>query len=263
VYLHSSMLRNVIIMTSAGVVIFEKVWSTEGLPHDKGRMFGSLITTMQEFSRQSTGMVVSYLEFGEVAVSIVDDTKSKLICTLFHESSDGSDFGHLIASQILRSFVENFPEQSFTGTLNVASFGGFVSKLFDAIQNSVRSIVQNLQSNRGVQSALVVFDDGLAVLPPQAQEEDQLGLVANLQPLITLSADIMMAKKDRTESIQLELSERYVVFIHRVTEGASLVSICRKSIKASTFMPAVTKAVHMLDQVLALSRSLSLQSGKF
>jgi len=221
------MLHNVIIMTAAGVVIFEKVWSTEGL-NDKTRMFGSLITTMQEFARQSTGMVVSYLEFGEVAISLVDDPKSKLLCTLFHEATDGSDFGHLIASQILRSFSETFAETSFTGTVNVAMFSGFVSKLFDAIQNSVRSIVQNLQSNRGIQSALVVFDDGTAVLPPQVQEEDQLGLVANLQPLITLSSDIMMAKKDRTESIQLELSERYLVFVHRVTDGASLVAICRK-----------------------------------
>ena len=36
--------------------------------------------------------------------------------------------------------------------------------------------------------ALVVFDDGTAVVP--AQEEDQLGVVANLQPIITLSTDI-------------------------------------------------------------------------
>lgn len=55
----------------------------------------------------------------------------------------GADFGQMIATQILRSFIENFSEVSFTGTLNVKTFSGFTSKLFDAIQNSIRSIVQN------------------------------------------------------------------------------------------------------------------------
>lgn len=98
------MIRNVIIMTGAGVVIFEKVWlDSESIQTEKkGRLFGSLITTMQEFSRQSTGgMIVTYLEFQEglfiklllalsfaVAVSIVDDSKTKLLCTLFHDTED-------------------------------------------------------------------------------------------------------------------------------------------------------------------------------
>lgn len=65
---------------------------------------------MQEFSRQSTGMVVTYVEFGQskdtninqslwkiiqifllVAVSIVDDARTKLICTLFHDLTDVND----------------------------------------------------------------------------------------------------------------------------------------------------------------------------
>lgn len=62
------------------------------------------MTTMQEFSRQSTGMMVSYLELGgglvwkvilseslfAVAISIVDDFRSKLTCALFHDLEDVS-----------------------------------------------------------------------------------------------------------------------------------------------------------------------------
>jgi hypothetical protein len=255
------MLKNVIIMTGAGVVIFEKVWvDSESVQTEKGRLLGSLITTMLEFSRQSTGLIVSYLEFSEVAISIVDDSKTKLICTLFHEKEDGADFGQMIATQILRSFIENFSEVSFTGTLNVKTFSGFTSKLFDAIQNSIRSIVQNLQTTRGITTALVVYDDGTAVMPPQLQEEDQLGIIANLQPLITFSTDIISSKKDRPECIHLEM-ERHIVFINKVSD-ISLVSICKKSIKYTTYMPAIQKALIMLDKVLVLSRSL-LVEGKY
>lgn len=97
----------------------------------------------------------------------------------------------MIAAQILRSFIESFPDISFQGTLNVTTFSSFVGKLFDAIQNSVRAIVQQLQTQRGINSALVVYDSGQSIMTV-AQEEDQLGIVANLTPIITLSTDIRM-----------------------------------------------------------------------
>jgi len=87
-------------------------------------------------------------------------------------------------------------------------FAAFSSKIFDAISSSVRGILQQLsklviffktnrligvkvQTSRGVTNAIVVHDnndDGGVVMP--TQEEDQLGIVANLLPLITLSNDI-------------------------------------------------------------------------
>jgi len=248
-------------MTAAGVVIFEKVWFTDSesiQTEKKGRLFGSLITTMQEFSRQSTGgMIVTYLEFQQVAVSIVDDSKTKLLCTLFHDTEDGSDFGQMIAAQILRSFIESFPDISFQGTLNVATFSSFVGKLFDAIQNSVRAIVQQLQSQRGINSALVVYDNGQSVMTV-AQEEDQLGIVANLTPIITLSTDILQAKtKERPELITLEMSKQ-IVIICRVGD-ASLVSICRKSTNPTHYQPAIERAAVMLEKVFSLERALSFK----
>lgn len=45
-----------------------------------------------------------------------------------------------------------------------------------------------MQNNRGVTTAIVVHDDGTAIMPPK--EEDQVGIVANLQPMITFSTDI-------------------------------------------------------------------------
>jgi len=254
------MIQNVIILTGAGLVIFEKVWVESDMKQtEKGRMFGSLIRAMQEMSKQSTGLIVHYIEFGKVAVSIVDDSKSKLICTLFHDIEDGADFGKIIAQQILTSFMETFPDSTFSGTLNIGMFSGFTSKMFDAIQGSVNTIVQQLQGVRGVNSCLVLFDDGTAVMP--TQEDDQLGVVANLQPLITLSTDLMASKKERPKLLTLETS-RQIVYIHRVGE-ASLMAICRKSIKSPAYKPAINHAVTMLNKVFVLSRALSFKSGRF
>jgi len=248
------MLQTVIIMTGAGVVIFEKVWESTSKLSDKGRLFGQLITTMQEFSRQSTGMVVSYMELGEVAMSIVDDVRTKLICTLFHDLQDGPDFGKLIANEILRTFMEKFADVSFSGTLNVTTFSGFSTRLLEAIHNSVRAIAQQLQLARGVTNALVIYDDGTAII--HNHEEDQLGVVANLQPLITFSTDIMQAKKDKPKVITLEMSNR-IVFVHRVGGEASLVTVCRKSTKPAGYRSAIDLAVSMLDRVFILTRALS------
>jgi len=248
------MIQHLIIMTGSGVVIFEKVWvESETKLAEKGRLFGSLITTMQEFSRQSTGMIVSYLELNDVGISIVEDHRTKLICTLFHEREDGADFGKILAQQILRSFIETFGNDlSFGGSVNVGLFRGFVSKIFDAIQNSVRAILQQLQSYRTIQIALLVYDDGIAVTP--SQEEDQLSLVANVQPLVTLSNNIMMPKKDHPELISMEMN-RQIVYIHRVGE-ASLVAVCKKSAKASLYKPLLLRAVSMLEKVFSLSNKL-------
>ena len=84
------MLHSLIIMTGAGLTIFEKTWIDKfddkvknsitlyqtisfktlsflrfRLKVEQGKsLYGSLITGMQEFSRQSTGLIVSYIEFG-------------------------------------------------------------------------------------------------------------------------------------------------------------------------------------------------------
>jgi len=247
-------------MTGAGLVIFEKIWvEAETKQAHKGSLFGSLLTAMLELSRQGTGMVVSYIEFGKVAVSIVDDYKTKLICVLFHDLEDGSDFGKTISSQILSSFLEAFADHAFSGTVNTTLFSGFTSKIFDAIQNSVQAIVMQLQYVRGISHALVMFDDGYAVMPNQ--EEDQLGIVANLQPMITFSTDILMSKKERPKLLTLEMS-RQLVFVHRIGE-ACLVVVCKKNLKSPNYRPAILHAVNMLSKVFALSRSLSFKSGKF
>jgi len=246
------MLQSVILMTGSGLAIFEKVW-VEGKQPMKGRLFGSLITTMMEFSRQSTGMIPSYVEFDKTAVSIVDDGKTKLVCTLFHDITDGASFGKVVASSILRSFLEAYSDHGFSGTVNTAAFTGFNSKIFEAITSSTKTILQQLQTQRGITSCLLVYEDGTSEMP--VQEEDQLAIVANLQPLLTIGNDIMLQKKQRTKEIVMEMSKHTVV-VNRLSE-ASLVCICRKNVSPRVYTPNIQRAVAMLENVFSLSHALS------
>jgi len=249
------MLRTVIIMTGAGVMIFEKVWVESKL--EKTKLFGSLITGMLEFSRQSTGMVASYLEFDQVAISIVDDTKAKLICTLVHDIEDGADFGKIIATQILRAFLEMFSDVNFSvSAMNVTSFIIFNNKLLDAIGSSVKNILSELQSNRAVKNALVIYDNGKKIETPIQEEEDQFALIANLQNMISSSKDIMAAKKKEIPKVLTLEMTTYIVFVHRVV-NSSLVSICRKAKAPSLYMPSILQSLELLEKVFKLIYSLT------
>jgi hypothetical protein len=147
-----------------------------------------------------------------------------------------------------------------------------------------------VQSNRGVTSVVVLYEDGTAVMP--ALEEDQLGIIANIQPMITFSNDIseysvkfrrllmnvVSARKERAKAISIGMN-KYLVVIHKVGD-AHLIVVCRKSIKPSIYTNEIAHAVVMLDKgiqcialslmihtnsntVFALSRSLSFASGKY
>ena len=74
------MLRNLLITSSSGgIVYFEKSW-THVYDEQKVRMVGGLITTIQQFSRQSTGMYLTNLKFQESKNLIWI-----LLCLLFYK----------------------------------------------------------------------------------------------------------------------------------------------------------------------------------
>jgi hypothetical protein len=250
------MLHNVLIMTGSGLAVFEKIWvhDPKRQVSEKGRLFGSLITTMQEFSRQSTGMVVTYVEFGQIAVSIVDDARTKLICTLFHDLTDGADFGKIIATSILRSFLETFPDVNFSGAPNVATFNAFGNRIFDAINNSVKSILQQLQTSKGVSSA-IVLSDNYSESVVATSEEDPLGMVANLAPILSSSQSLFSHLKQQPKVISLEMS-RQVVFVHKI-EDHFLVTICKKNVNPPIYIPAIEKSILLLEKVFTLAKDLA------
>ncbi|EDR41052.1 hypothetical protein ACTFIW_012988 [Dictyostelium discoideum] len=252
------MLRSVIIITGKGTLLFEKIWVSSTQMVGKGNMFSSLLTTVQEFSKQSTGMFVSYIEFGESAITIVYDEKTLLRCCLFHDVADGSEFGKLIANSLLRGFIELFSDTDFVHTAvhNSSKFNSFSNKIYDAISQSPKTVVLQLRLNRGIQNSIVVYNDGKSI--SSGGTEDQLGMTANLQAMLSFSNDLLLSKGDGPKEIILDTNDNNVI-ISRVGP-ASLVCICKKNKNKEVYQNSIYEAVILLDKVFLL---LSYLQGSF
>jgi len=248
------MLRLVIIITGTGTLLFEKVWVRSTHTDNKIHLFASLLTTMQEFSKQTTGLLVTYMEFGTVSISMVSDDKTNLRCIVYHDKDEGLDFGRLIASQILRGFIELYKDTDFTHTPIAASqFNSYANKVAEVISQSVRSILQQLKDSRtGINNALLMYDDGTAHCTNGL--DDHLGIVANLQAMITFASDIMLSKEDHTRIITLDMM-RQKVLVHRVGR-AFLVCVCSKNKDPLVYKDKIVDAVNLLEKVFKLRSDL-------
>jgi len=243
------MLRFVIITTGTGTLLFEKVWQYNPHTDGKGNMIASLLTAMEEYSKQSTGLFVTYMEFGSGAITLVSDEATMLRCILFHDKEEGAEFGRLIANQILRTFIESFPEADFTHIRDISQFSSFNNKLVEAISQSARSILLQLKTSRAISNALLISDDGNTHSTGSGLD-DQLGIVANLQAMLAFANDIMLSKEDRPRLITLDMM-RQTVLVHRIGQS-SLVCVCKKNRDPATYRDKIATAVLLLEKLFLL-----------
>lgn len=127
-----------------------------------------------------------------------------------------------------------------------------------------------VQYVRGITHAMVMFEEGTPVMPStfsdhssyaqsQTSSGDQLGIIANLQPLITISNDLsilfyfflahqlVVLRKERPRLITMEMGGNKVVYLHRIGE-AYLVCVCKKNVKSPTYEAAINHSVVMLSK---------------
>jgi predicted regulator of Ras-like GTPase activity (Roadblock/LC7/MglB family) len=154
-------------------------------------------------------------------------------------------------THIKKAFLDAYPGPFSGPGLNVSKFSNFSGKLYEAISGATSAILQDLQSVRGITNALVVCSDGTQVTA--GSEEDQLAIVANLQPVTTIAHDIMAAKKDRAKLITIAMSRQNVFVL--VLGDQALVTICRKK-AGSELMAEIKKSGRLISQVYALADSL-------
>lgn len=69
-------------------------------------MLAGLFVTQMKITKREMRHTLSYVEFDKIAVTIVDDDELDLACVVFHDVSDGWEFGQLLATQILIKYLE-------------------------------------------------------------------------------------------------------------------------------------------------------------
>lgn len=248
------MIRTVILISSSGLVLFQKEFVNAVA---QPRLIGSLLTAMIEFSSKVAGMPLSYIELLGCGVSVVTHEMAKVNVALFYDLDDGPEFGKLIATQILLAFADTYAHQLVGGARNLNDFSDFQYKISEVIRNSVRPILEKLQQARGIQSALLVTHDSQVTYA--TKPIDQIGVQANLMALIGASTDTMTVGdiEDTPTQIWIDADSKTRIIIWRMApERATLVVKVTKKTNQAKVDTAIGDALSMLRKVCMLMVSL-------
>jgi len=245
------MLRNLLVVSTSGIVLFEKSFVKAKQP---GQL-GGVISAMLEFSQLRTGLPVSYIELSNVGCAISTNSGAKIICALFHDVKDGAEFGRLICGEILSTFIQNYSSKfPLEGKLNIQEqFSDFNSKIAEIIRNSVKPVLDRLRVKRGIVNCLLTSGDSLHY---STDEVDKLGVLANHQALVGYAHEIMAVQSDLPLQITLTSKDTSLV-LHRI-ERASLVVVYHKGVDCR---PDIEHTAQLLKKVLVMASNLQLQES--
>eukprot|EP00752_Nemacystus_decipiens_P006490 g5843.t1 len=250
------MIRNVLVMKS-GLVLFSREFANTV---QQPRLLGSLLTAMVEFSKVAAGMQVAYVELTGVAVTLVGNEATNTFCALFHDREDGATFGRLIASEMLNAFLEEHAKDISreASSLNLKDFRGFMYRIPGIARKSVQPVLGKLVHVKGILRCALVTETSETF---QTAEIDQLGLLANLQALISLSTDIMAQAGNGCVSMSLESSSNSRILIWRIDVWTLVVAV-HKSANRNRYQKHIDEAVGVLHKVLESTFTLSNVSAR-
>lgn len=179
------MIRNVLIMAGSGLALFYKEFQNS-LDANRSKILCALITTVLEFSKQTTGMAVSFIEFSHLFLTIVTHEPTKISCAVFYDRGDGKLFGRLICGEILNAFVQDYPIEIFQQGPNLKDFKGFYQRMPAVIYYSVKPVLLKLEGTTGINRAILVRDKEV-IHTHQYPEVDCFTLLTNLSTFVEMA----------------------------------------------------------------------------
>jgi len=242
------MLRNVIIMTSSGIVLFSKEFVN---PVGKPGLMGGIITAMLDFSEQKTGLPVSYIQLKNVCLAVSCDATHKVCCALFCDAKDGAEFSQLICKELLECFIETYATQlEQKQQSNIDAYADFYVKIAEVIRSAVRPVLDQFQaSTRGILQAVIITGDTIV---HSTVDVDKLSVLANHQALLALASDTMACKNDVANTLELK-GDMTTVWLQRI-ERSSFVVMYRNNVPSCR--AEIAKAAVLLKQVLVTASNL-------
>lgn len=220
------MLRHMIVMKTTGIVYYRQDFLR---PCANVNMILQLMGAfLDAFSQALQHATPTYIEYKRLAVSVCLKDRG-LAVVIFHDASDGPDFGHQVALSTMRAFLDRFPEPS-------AEQLGMMQREFAAVlpaimRRAVDGLLENYVAQRVVLSAFIVHNDrnvpgGGAVccvdgVDPLRIEAQWQGLAAAAEQTLAL-----VDRNEAWESLSLECGHSRVSIVPITTE-ASLVAVYR------------------------------------
>ena len=184
-----------------------------------------------------------------VACTVQVDERSKVICALFHDISDGQGFGALVASEALRAFTEQFHTELLS-TVNLKMFQGFGGQFNGIVRGCVQPVLAEVGAHKWCTLAVLIANGAVV---HATERVDEVAVVANVQPLLTATSALL---ESRAAFITLDAA-KWRIFIAAIGESAQLVVVGKAKTAETKAAPAVQKAVDLLGQVYALLENIS------
>jgi len=141
--------------------------------------------TLVTFGKKSTEKKISYIELQNVAVTVIVDDESQLICSIFHDVSDGQEFGLLVAQQVVSKFIHEFGRK-FTIS-DVPKYKNLTTKMPELFKNAVNPLLTKLSKVRGIKSAYLIVGSQSANFTSTTTD---LSMTANLRVLTSACTDL-------------------------------------------------------------------------
>lgn len=198
------MLRNILIVTMSGIPVFNKEFLN---PIPQPRLIGGLLISMISASRRTLSRKTSYIELENVAITILTDAMSGLVCAVFHDVSDGYEFGKILASQILIRFEREYGRNP--SSTNPQQYEPFHSKIPDVLRGMVHPILEILKRHRGIRHASLITSGNVL-----SSTNSDLSISANLRILISHSTDLMNSALDHPQTLRIEGDTVNIQIIH-------------------------------------------------
>ncbi|KAJ4459237.1 hypothetical protein PAPYR_4770 [Paratrimastix pyriformis] len=243
------MLKHVIVMKTSGIIFFKQDF-LHHLPNSN--LIGQLVGALLDACAQALNFVTPiYVEFRNVAISICLKDRN-LAVLIFHDASDGPEFGRILAAEMMRVFVELFPTHTLDQKDAIQREFGANFPLI--MQRVIHAVLHGLVQHRGIQSAFLIHTGASSGENIYfGNTPDTLRLEANLRTLLNASAHIM-AFSDRNEAALECVLEaaRTRTHIIRLTPRATLVVSVARAVAAALAKRRISQGVFLLQNALML-----------
>ncbi|PXF43350.1 hypothetical protein BWQ96_06913 [Gracilariopsis chorda] len=239
-------------------------------------MIAGLVTAMCEFSMGAISLPVATVELEDTCLSLVelpvDDLhrdKEFLRAVVFHDSSDGPSYGHVLGLELLTMFKAEYGERLLNMQLGNEEYVEHVFKPFNAkvrtaVISSVKPLMRALEAEPGVKQVFLLqhnpddtFSKSLYRIWYSSSPVGGGTLLADLQALLSAGDDVLAKQGDESSVITLGNNVR----IERL-EAATMLVLTHPSSSCASVQNAIISCTRVLANLFSLMRGLKGSHGQ-
>jgi len=262
-YIASPMvIRGVLIASTSGLVLCSTDFShsddDDGDNRAPSRSLGSLLTSVMEIARLTTGMGISNIQMQDKTICLVNDHEYQVFCALVQDREDGVLLGRLRCSEFLSTFVQTcataepmaatFNSSSSKPSIELRDFHRFHEKIDSVLKDAIKPVLARLQSYRGIKGVTLITESGKLICPSFDDIDDPFHIISSFQTFATMGTDIMSRVGNLVNHIQIDTKEpNSRLLIWRIKEQMFLFVVIDLAVHPSMHEKRIAEALYLIE----------------